>query len=140
MVRRHGIKIVFIDYLGLLHIRNSNSKYEEITSIYKELKATAKHVGVPLVALHQLNRASESRIEKHPSLGDLRDSGAIEQDADIVLFPFRPSIYDTAKAQTDAEIRVAKHRQGECKTVSAFWHGDFTAYYPKDVTHAKQIH
>lgn len=139
VVRRYGIKAIFIDYMGLLHVNDMNSKYEEVTRISKELKSTAKTVGVPLIVLHQLNRASETRTDKRPSLADLRDSGAIEQDADIVIFPFRPSVYDDQLDPNAAQIIVAKHRQGLCTTVPAYWNGNFSAFYPSEARH-KQLY
>lgn len=124
-----NIRVVFIDYMGLIK-GTGESRYEEVTRISNELKSIAKSVGLPLVVLHQLNRATEGRTDKRPSLGDLRDSGAIEQDADIVLFPFREGVYVKGGDMTKAEIIVAKHRQGMTKSVDALWRGDYAEFVP----------
>jgi replicative DNA helicase len=122
-IAQHQIQIVMIDYLGLISSDGHNSKYEEVTRISKEIKLIARSLGIPILILHQLNRATEGRTDKKPSLGDLRDSGAIEQDADVVLFPYREWIYDKAKTEGDADIIIAKNRQGRSGSVKVTWLG-----------------
>ncbi len=141
MKRRHNLSILFIDYLQL--IRGSNSRPEnrvqEISEITQGLKAIAKELSIPVIALSQLSRAVEQREDKRPMLSDLRESGAIEQDADIVMFIYREDYYlmrQEPKAGTEkhvewqkklsdihniVEIIIAKHRNGPVGTVSLFY-------------------
>ena len=114
------LKIIFIDYLQLMTgtKKKYNSKYEEVSDISKDLKNTAKELRVPLVVLSQLNRGSESRTDHRPLLSDLRESGAIEQDAAVVKFIYRPDMYRGPLETPDntAEIIVAKNRNGRTGT------------------------
>lgn len=112
-----GLRLVVIDYLGLLKPEGrKNGRYEEITAISSDLKALARSLGVPVLCLAQLNRASEQRSDKKPNLADLRDSGAIEQDADGVLLLHRPDMYDAERPDegrpVTVECTLAKHRHG----------------------------
>ena len=117
------LRLVVIDYLGLLKPEGrKNSRYEEITAISGDLKALARYLGVPVLCLAQLNRASELRQDKKPSLADLRDSGAIEQDADGVLLLYREDMYwaerpDEGRPVT-VECTLAKHRHGAVGAVT----------------------
>ncbi len=107
------IDIIFIDYIQLLHAPNHESRQQEISYISRSLKALAKELNIPVVALSQLSRAVESRTDHRPIMSDLRESGAIEQDADVVLFVYRKYVY--SKNEEDeglAEIIVSKHRNG----------------------------
>jgi len=113
MVSKKGVKIIFVDYLGLMQGDKQGGRTEEVSSIARNLKATARSLNVPVVALSQLNRAVESRPDKRPQLSDLRDSGALEQDADVVLFIYRPEKYfKDEKHKGVAVIDVAKQRNG----------------------------
>ena len=125
MVSKYGVKIIFIDYLQLMTANTTNkgagNREQEISTISRNLKALAKELNLPVIALSQLSRNVESRPgHKRPQLSDLRESGAIEQDADIVTFLYRPSYYnletwdDSAQTPTEnqAEFIVAKHRNG----------------------------
>ncbi len=133
--QRFGIKAVFIDYLQLMRAagemnRNGNRE-QEISTISRQLKALSKELDIPVVALSQLSRQVEQRPEKRPQLSDLRESGAIEQDADIVSFIFRPEYYNVtedAKGSTIgmADIIIAKHRAGSV--------GDIRLRFKKEVT------
>lgn len=107
--------LIAIDYLQLMNSDTGNdNRVTEMGDISRSVKAIAKEMDVPVVALSQLNRASESRTTKRPVMADLRDSGALEQDADLILFPFRPEVYEkTPETAGIAEIIVAKHRNGE---------------------------
>jgi replicative DNA helicase len=107
-----------IDYLGILDDQYGRNPYERITHISRQLKQIARILGVPVVVAAQLNRESATRDDKRPMLSDLRDSGAIEQDADVVLMLYRDSYYDQA-AENDntVEIIVAKQRQGESNRI-----------------------
>lgn len=117
------LRLVVIDYLGLLKPEGrKNSRYEEITAISGDLKALARYLGVPVLCLAQLNRASELRQDKKPSLADLRDSGAIEQDADGVLLLYREDMYWAERPDEGRPVTVecilAKHRHGAVGTVT----------------------
>ena len=96
------------------------------------MKIMAKEINVPVITLSQLSRASEQRTEHRPVLSDLRDSGSIEQDADIVLFLYRPDYYNTDDAPSDdknsGECIVAKNRHGEARTVQLHWQGEFMRF------------
>ena len=132
LVKNHGVQLVVIDYLQLMHAGNSNksgNREQEISTISRSLKSIAKELNVPIVALSQLSRAVETRGgDKRPMLSDLRESGAIEQDADIVCFIYRPEYYGFTEwpnttpgqdpdCQGQGEIIVAKHRNGSLENV-----------------------
>lgn len=112
------VKVVFVDYLQLMSVPNRAERNQEIGDITRGLKVLAKDFNVPIVVLSQLNRLVEYRGEKRPMLADLRDSGNIEQDADVVIFVYRPEVYGIDKTEdgfpTDgyAELVVAKNRNG----------------------------
>lgn len=129
--RVKDLGLVVIDYLGLMQseVRIDN-KAQEIEKITNNLKRMAKEFGVPVITCAQLNRSSEKRTDNKPTLSDLRDSGAIEQDADVVLFIFRPGEYDkeNPEKQTQAEIIIAKNRHGSQGTVKMSWLGQFTKF------------
>ncbi|MGN1009144.1 MAG: replicative DNA helicase [Butyricicoccus sp.] len=125
-----GLRLVVIDYLGLLQPEGrANSRYESITKISNDLKALARVLQVPVLALAQLNRASETRQDKRPSMADLRDSGAIEQDADGIVFLYREDYYSEGGADSvPIEVSLAKNRHaGTGKVLMAFdkTHSDF---------------
>ena len=113
--------MIVVDYLGLMHIPGrSDNRVAEISEISRSLKALAKELNVPVVALSQLNRAVASRPNKKPILSDLRDSGAIEQDADVIAFLYRPEYYDpdNLEIQGKAEVLIAKQRNGPTGRIS----------------------
>jgi replicative DNA helicase len=114
---REDIKILFVDYLQLMHGTNPTYREQEVAEISRGLKALAKELKIPIVALSQLNRGIELRQEKRPILSDLRESGAIEQDADIVMFIHHPGNYssDTVNKST-TEVIIRKHRDGPLGT------------------------
>lgn len=105
--------IVFIDYLGLINGSNKQSSYERVSEISRDLKLLAMESGKPFIVLHQLNRANAERKDKSPILSDLRDSGKIEQDADIITFVFRPAYYDGTADKGFIQLIIAKNRHGE---------------------------
>ena len=113
--------IVFIDYLGLISGGNKTNSYERVSEISRELKLLAMESKKPFIVLHQLNRANAERKDKRPLLSDLRDSGKIEQDADVIGFVFRPAYYsDTQTPQNINEIQliVAKNRHGQSGVIA----------------------
>lgn len=113
---KHGIKIIYIDYLQLINGTGTNksaNREQEISETSRKLKSLAKELNVPIIALSQLSRKCEERGDKRPMLSDLRESGAIEQDADMVIFPFRPSYYDENADAELCEVIIAKYRNGE---------------------------
>ncbi|MFM0630744.1 replicative DNA helicase [Paraburkholderia xenovorans] len=123
--RKHGLKLVIVDYLGLMTGGTEERQDLRIASYSAGLKGLAKQLGVPVIALAQLNRGVEQRPNKRPSMGDLRDSGAIEQDADVILLLYRDEVYnpDTPDRGT-AEIIVGKQRNGETGTVRLAFIGE----------------
>lgn len=127
----HDLKIIIIDYLQLMSGsgRNSDSRQQEISDISRSLKALARELDVPVVALSQLSRAVEQRPDHRPMLSDLRESGAIEQDADVVMFIYRDDYYnkDTDKKGI-AEIIIAKQRNGPIGTIELVWLPDYTKF------------
>lgn len=130
----HGLGLIVIDYLQLMSMgqntRRGDSMQQEVAQISKSLKQIAKELDVPLVALSQLSRANEARKDKRPMLSDLRDSGAIEQDADIVCFLFRQEYYEPENVEVKgkAEVIIAKHRNGSVGSVFLKWLGPYTRF------------
>ncbi len=139
LVREHGVKIIMIDYLQLMNASGMrfSSRQEEVSTISRSLKGLAKELDVPILALSQLNRGVEGRegLEgKRPQLSDLRESGAIEQDADMVLFVHRPEYYHIYQDENGRDLRgmaqiiIAKHRKGATGDVLLNFRGEFTRF------------
>lgn len=132
-----NLGLVVVDYLGLMAgDRKSENRVQEVADISRGLKLMAKEFGVPVICCAQLNRGTESRTDKKPMLSDLRDSGAIEQDADVVIFLYRSEYYkpeDTASTST-AEIIIAKNRHGATGSVHMGWCGQYTKFISIDKT------
>ncbi|HOQ17753.1 MAG TPA: replicative DNA helicase [Defluviitaleaceae bacterium] len=125
-----GLGMIFIDYLQLMTAnRRFESRQQEISEISRSLKALAREMEAPVVALSQLSRACEARADHRPMLSDLRESGAIEQDADVVMFLYRDEYYhpDTEK-KNQAEVIIAKQRNGPTGTVDLIWLGQYTKF------------
>ena len=126
----HDLGIIIIDYLQLMSGgKHSESRQQEISEISRSLKAVARELNVPVVALSQLSRAVEQRPDHRPMLSDLRESGAIEQDADVVMFLYRDDYYnkDTDKKNI-AEVIIAKQRNGPIGTVELVWLPNYTKF------------
>ena len=126
-----NIGMVVIDYLQLVQGSNkrNGSREQEISEISRSLKILAKELNVPVIALSQLSRAAEQRPDHRPMLSDLRESGAIEQDADIVTFLYRDDYYNKDSEKKDiAEVIIAKHRGGSTGTVELLWLGSYTKF------------
>ena len=136
--RLKNVDLVIIDYLQLMSSggRRTDNRVQEISEITRNLKILAKEINVPVICLSQLSRASEQRTDHKPQLSDLRDSGSIEQDADIVLFLYREGYYDKDKGenvtsavdQNSGECLVAKNRHGETRSVTLHWQGEFMRF------------
>lgn len=126
-----GLDLIIVDYLQLMEAK-AESRQQEISKLSRSLKILAKEMDCPVIVLSQLSRAVEQRIEKKPQLSDLRESGAIEQDADLVMFLYRDEYYnpDTDKPNT-CEVILAKHRGGSTGTVELAWLGKYTKFADK---------
>lgn len=122
--------LVVIDYLQLIESKGRiESRQQEIANISRSLKSLARELKIPVIALSQLNRGVETREDKRPKLADLRESGAIEQDADIVMFLYRDEVYNpNDDNKGEAELIVAKHRNGNIGTINLAWLGQYTRY------------
>lgn len=147
--RLKNVDAVFVDYLQLMTSRErSESRNQEVTAITRNLKLMAKDLNIPVVVLAQLSRATEGRGKSHrPQLSDLRESGSIEQDADIVIMLYRDEYYDGEKDDDDeeeaapapsvnkVELIIAKNRHGPTTTVEAMWNGDYTLFSDLETIH-----
>jgi replicative DNA helicase len=127
----HGLDLLIIDYIQLMQGRGRfDNRQQELASISRSLKGLAKELGVPILVLSQLSRAPESRSDRRPQLSDLRESGALEQDADVVMMIFRPGVYekDNPDLQNVAEIIIAKQRNGPIGTANLAFLGQYTLF------------
>ncbi|MBP9865599.1 MAG: replicative DNA helicase, partial [Candidatus Omnitrophica bacterium] len=130
MKMQHDIQMIVVDYLQLIHgVGRIESRQQEISEISRSLKAIARELRVPVVAISQLSRAVESRTGNKPQLSDLRDSGAIEQDADVVVFLFREEYYNpTEENKNKAEVIIAKQRNGPVGSVELAFLKEWTRF------------
>ena len=128
----HGLDLIVVDYLQLMQgsgKRNtSGDRQQEVSEISRSLKALARELDVPVLALSQLSRSVEARQVKRPMLSDLRESGSLEQDADIVAFLYREDYYNPETENKHTELIIAKHRNGPVDTVNLFFHKQFTKF------------
>jgi replicative DNA helicase len=128
---RHGIDMILIDYLQLMHgrSRGDDNRVQEVSSISRALKGLARELRIPVIAISQLSRAPEQRPDKRPILSDLRESGSIEQDSDVVMFLFRPDYYKSDERPGIAELHVAKHRNGPTGMIELKFRREHTRFY-----------
>ncbi|MBA8793591.1 replicative DNA helicase [Friedmanniella endophytica] len=128
--QRHDLKLVVIDYIQLMTSgKKVESRQLEVSEFSRQLKLLAKELGVPVVALSQLNRGPEQRTDKKPMLSDLRESGSLEQDADMVILLHRPDLYDKESDRAgEADMLVAKHRNGPTKDITVAFQGHYSRF------------
>lgn len=140
IAKKHGsLDLIVIDYLQLMRIPGyDGNRNTEISEISRSLKALAGELNVPIIVLSQLNRGLENRVDKRPVMSDLRESGAIEQDADLILFIYRDEVYnkDNFQNKGNAEIILSKHRNGEIGTFNLMFAGQFSRFdnLPKELS------
>ncbi len=126
----HDLKIIIIDYIQLMTgTGHSESRQQEVSEISRSLKSLARELNVPVIALSQLSRAVEKRDDKRPMMSDLRESGGLEQDADVVMFIYREDYYDhDTDRKNISEIIIAKQRNGPIGTVELAWIPELTKF------------
>jgi replicative DNA helicase len=135
-----GLGLIIVDYLQLMQGRNSENRVQEISEISRSLKGLARELSVPIIALSQLSRAVEARPDKRPILSDLRESGSIEQDADVVMFIYRDELYNPETEKKGiAEIIIRKHRNGPIGSVDLFFKQEQTAFRSLDKKHSEKL-
>jgi replicative DNA helicase len=127
--RKHKLGLLIVDYLGLIQPENHRDPREiQVAKIARRLKALARELKIPILCLAQLNRQTESSGDKKPRLSNLRESGAIEQDADVVMFVHRAEYYAKDAMPGEAEIIIAKQRTGPTGTVKLVWQEEFIRF------------
>jgi len=132
LVRQKGCDLIIIDYLQLMNAKNGGkspeSRQNEVAEMSRAMKVYAKELGCPIIVLSQLSRGIESRTNHEPQLSDLRESGAIEQDADVVMFLAAPHKYNSAEPEDKVELYVKKNRNGQCIDIELKWDGSTTSF------------
>jgi replicative DNA helicase len=128
--QRHDLKFVIVDYLQLMSSpKRVENRQQEVSELSRSLKLLAKELELPVVALSQLNRGSEQRTDKRPMLSDLRESGSIEQDSDVVILLHREDQYEKESPRAgEADLIVAKHRNGPTATVTVAFQGHYSRF------------
>ncbi len=128
---RHNVDLIVVDYLQLMHgrARGDDNRVQEVSAISRALKGLARELRIPVIAISQLSRAPEQRPDKRPILSDLRESGALEQDSDVVMFLYRAEYYKFDEKPGIAEVHVAKHRNGPTGTIELKFRRDHTRFY-----------
>ncbi len=137
----HGLDLIVIDYLQLMQgskIGGSDNRVQEVSEISRSLKGIARELNIPVIALSQLSRAVEQRQPQIPQLSDLRESGSIEQDADVVMFIYREGVYDPESPRKNiADILIKKHRNGPTGKVELFWDENQVSFKNLDTRHSE---
>jgi replicative DNA helicase len=130
--QRHGLGLVIVDYLQLMQpTKRFDNRQQEVSEISRSLKLLAKELEVPVIAVSQLSRQTEARSDRRPMLSDLRESGALEQDSDVVLFIYRDELYDPESPRKgEADLILAKHRNGPTDTVAVTFQGQYSRFAP----------
>lgn len=145
MKKEYDVKAIFVDYLQLMHLKGrKESRQQEISEISRSLKLLARELDIVVIALSQLSRAVEQREDKRPRLSDLRESGAIEQDADTVIFIYREEYYRSKKSKEEsklhepheAEIIIGKQRNGPVGTITLIFDPRTVTFHEVDVVHS----
>ena len=128
--QRHALQLVVIDYIQLMASgKRVESRQVEVSEFSRQIKLLAKELEVPVVALSQLNRGPEQRADKRPMLSDLRESGSLEQDADLVILLSRPDIHDKESNRAgEADLDVCKHRNGPTKIITVAFQGHYSRF------------
>jgi replicative DNA helicase len=128
--QRHDLKLVIVDYLQLMSSpRRIENRQQEVSEMSRSLKLLAKEVDVPVIAISQLNRGPEQRNDKRPLLSDLRESGSIEQDSDVVILLHREDAYERESPRAgEADLIIAKHRNGPTTTVTVAFQGHYSRF------------
>ena len=127
--QQHDLSLVVIDYLQLMSSgKRVESRQQEVSEFSRQLKLLAKELEIPVIAVAQLNRGPESRTDKKPMMADLRESGSLEQDADVIMLLHRPEYYVENERAGEADIIVAKHRNGETRTIRVTFQGQFSRF------------
>ena len=127
--QRHDLRFVVIDYMQLMSSgKKVESRQLEVSEFSRQIKLLAKELDIPVVALSQLNRGPEQRGDKKPMMSDLRESGSLEQDADIVILLHREDLYDKDNRPGEADLIIAKHRNGRTDTLPVSFQGHFSRF------------
>ena len=127
--QRENIQLVVIDYLQLMSSdKKFESRQQEVSELSRSIKLLAKELNIPIIAIAQLNRGVEQRADKKPMMSDLRESGSLEQDADVIMLLNRPSAFGDTDRKAEADIIVAKHRNGETRTIPVIFQGHYSKF------------
>jgi replicative DNA helicase len=128
--QRHDLKLIVVDYLQLMSPhKRAESRQQEVSEMSRALKLLAKELEVPVVAISQLNRGAEQRTDKKPQIADLRESGSLEQDADMVILLYREDIVEKESPRAgEADFIVAKHRNGPTATITVAFQGHYSRF------------
>jgi replicative DNA helicase len=127
--QQHNLRLIVVDYLQLMTSgKRVESSQQEVSEFSRALKLLAKELEVPLIAISQLNRGPEQRTDKKPQMSDLRESGSIEQDADMVVLLHREDAYDKDVRPGEADFIVAKHRNGPTDTITVVFQGHYSRF------------